>query len=114
MVPDSPPRGNPQSRAGRVERESTPRDLVEGSFEFDRRWFELDRSAVIGQLSSLRRAIANGAREMEMIAAERIFEKSLAQEIRQKAFALKRVARQLKELAVKVTAATGYPTTDKD
>jgi hypothetical protein len=113
MLPDSHPRGNCQSRTGRVERHSAPSDLAEGSSEFERRWFELDRSAVIGQLSALRRAIANGAMQMEMIAAERIFEEPLSEEIRQKTFALKRFARQLKELEVKVTSASGYPKPNK-
>ena len=105
---------NSQSRVGRVERKPVPIDLAEVSQEFERKWFELDRSDVIGQLSALRRALANGARQMEMIAAERMFHKGLSDEILEKAQALKRIARQLKELAVKVTSATGYPKAEED
>ena len=100
---------NPQSRPSRIERRVVPPDLVDHTSEFERRWFELDRSAVIGQLSSLRRAISNGAKQLEMIAAERIFEKPLSEEVRLTTVTLKRIGRQLKELAVKVKSATGYP-----
>jgi hypothetical protein len=40
--------------------------------------FEIDRSNLILQLRSLRRAIDEGAEEMEMVAIERVFSKSLS------------------------------------
>ena len=50
---------------------------------FDPLWdqheiFEIDRSNVILQLRSLRHAIDEGAEEMEMVAIERVFSKSLS------------------------------------
>jgi hypothetical protein len=40
--------------------------------------FEIDRSNMVLQLRSLRRAIEEGAEEMEMVAVERVFSKSLS------------------------------------
>jgi len=106
---------NSQSRAGRVERRrSAPIDLAESSPEFERKWFELDRGIVIGQVSTLRRSITNGAKQMDMIAAEKIFDQPLSEMILRKAQALQKLARELKELAIKIAAATGYPKVDED
>jgi len=105
---------NSQSRAGRVERKPVPIDLTEASQEFERKWFELDRGVVIGQVSALRRSITNGAKQLDMIAAEKIFDQPLSEMILRKAIALQKLARELKQLAIKIAAATGYPKVDRD
>ena len=111
--PSQTPR-NSQSRVGRAARRTTSIDLREPSPEFERKWFELDRGIVIGQVSALRRSITVGAKQMEMIAAERVFDQPLSEMILRKARAMQRVARDLKDLAIKVAAATGYPKVDED
>ena len=60
--------------------------------------FEIDRSTVVFQLRSLRRAIDEGAQEMEMVAAERVFSRSLSQTLIRKARKLHLVARDLNGL----------------
>src|ERR1700723_3579273 len=54
--------------------------------------FEIDRSNVVAQLRVIRRAINEGAEEMEMVAIERVFVDSISQE-------LTRTARKLYQLA---------------
>ena len=54
--------------------------------------FEIDRSNLIAQLRIVRRAINEGAEEMEMVAIERVFVNSVSQE-------LTRTARKLYQLA---------------
>ena len=54
--------------------------------------FEIDRSNMVAQLRIIRRAINDSAEEMEMVAIERVFAKSVSQ-------ALTRTARKLYQLA---------------
>jgi hypothetical protein len=54
--------------------------------------FEIDRSNLIAQLRIVRRAINEGAEEMEMVAIERVFVNSVSQ-------ALTRTARKLYQFA---------------
>jgi hypothetical protein len=54
--------------------------------------FEIDRSHVVAQLRIIRRAIDEGAEEMEMVAIEKVFVNSVSQ-------ALTRTARKLYQLA---------------
>jgi deoxyribose-phosphate aldolase len=54
--------------------------------------FEIDRSHVVAQLRIIRRAINEGAEEMEMVAIEKVFVNSVSQ-------ALTRTARKLYQLA---------------
>lgn len=54
--------------------------------------FEIDRSHVVAQLRIIRRAINEGAEEMEMVAVEKVFVNSVSQ-------ALTRTARKLYQLA---------------
>jgi hypothetical protein len=60
--------------------------------------FEIDRSTVVVQLRSLRRAIDEGAEEMEMVAAENVFSKSLSRTLVGSARKLHLVARDLNRL----------------
>ena len=57
--------------------------------------FEIDRSNLVAQLRIVRRAINEGAEEMEMVAIERVFVNSVSQ-------ALTRTARKMYQLAEEV------------
>lgn len=60
--------------------------------------FEIDRSAMVLQLRTLRNAIDEGAEEMEMVAAESVFRKSLSRTLTRSARKLHLVARDLNRL----------------
>src|SRR6266481_1407018 len=75
--------------------------IVRGTF--DSRWdqheiFEIDRSNLILQLRSIRRAINVSAEEMEMVAIERVFVKSVSQALTRTARKLYRVSEDLNAL----------------
>ncbi len=75
--------------------------IVRGTF--DSRWdkheiFEIDRSNLILQLRSIRRAINESAEEMEMVAIERVFVKSVSQALTRTARKLYRVSEDLNGL----------------
>ncbi len=75
--------------------------IVRGTF--DSRWdqheiFEIDRSNLILQLRSIRRAINESAEEMEMVAIERVFIKSVSQALARTARKLYRVSEDLNGL----------------
>jgi hypothetical protein len=70
---------------------------------FDPLWdpreiFEIDRSNVVLQLRTLRRAIDEGAQDMEMVAAERVFTKSLSRTLTRRARKLHLIAKDLNGL----------------
>jgi hypothetical protein len=67
--------------------------------------FELDRSNIILQLHSLRRAIDQGAEEMEMVAIERVFGKSLSRTLTRGGRKLRVAARDLNRILRLVEAA---------
>jgi len=75
---------NSQSRVGRSKK-NRPIDLAEVSQEFERKWFELDRSDVIGQTERFATRARQRREADEMIAAERMFHKGLSDEILEKA-----------------------------
>jgi hypothetical protein len=60
--------------------------------------FEIDRSDLILQLHTIRRAINESAEEMEMVAIERVFVKSVSQALTLTARKLYRVAEELNAL----------------
>jgi len=60
--------------------------------------FEIDRSNLILQLRTIRRAINESAEEMEMVAIERVFVNSVSQAITRVARKLYRVAEDLNGL----------------
>ena len=45
--------------------------------KLERQWFEFDRSAVLSLIDSTQTAVNGNAKELEMVAAEGVFEKSL-------------------------------------
>jgi hypothetical protein len=83
--------------------------LAEGLPKLERRWFELDRTLVVDQLLALRTTLTNGATQMDMVAAERMFEEPLTKAILCEAKALQQLARKLGKLADRVAFAPGYP-----
>jgi hypothetical protein len=60
--------------------------------------FEIDRSTVVFQLRSLRSAIDHGAEEMEMVAAEKVFVKSVSRALTHRARTLRLAAKDLNRL----------------
>jgi len=79
------------------------RQVVVPPKSFDPLWspreiFEIDRSNVVLQLRTLRHAIDEGAQEMEMVAAERVFAKSLSRTLMRRARKLRVVAKDLNSL----------------
>jgi hypothetical protein len=60
--------------------------------------FQIDRCNMVLQLRSLRRAIDQGAEEMEMVAAEKVFVRSVSRAITRRARRLRLVAKNLNRL----------------
>jgi hypothetical protein len=60
--------------------------------------FEIDRSNLVLQLRTIRRAINESAEEMEMVAIERVFVKSVSQALARTARKLYRVSADLSAL----------------
>jgi hypothetical protein len=60
--------------------------------------FDIDRSDVVIQLRTLRRAIEEGALDMEMVAAERVFGKSLSRTLVRRARRLHLIAKDMNGL----------------
>ena len=74
--------------------------------------FEIDRSTVTRQIRNLRHAVGEGATEMEMVAAERIFAKALSRAITLRARKLHLISRDLDNL-LRVIARAHLPKTAK-
>ena len=70
-------------------------NLLEGD---DTEIFEIDRSNLVLQLRTIRRAINESAEEMEMVAIERVFVKSVSQAIARAARKMHRVSADLSAL----------------
>jgi hypothetical protein len=81
--------------------------------KLERRWFEFDRDAVLRQIDSTQAAVEGGAKELEMVAAEEIFAKSLSEMLLRTACALNTAARGLRALRGPIARASGYPQADK-
>jgi hypothetical protein len=61
-------------------------------------YFEIDRSTVARELQSLESTIEEGAKQIEMVAAERVFDQSLSRALAKRARKLHLVARDLNRL----------------
>ena len=88
-------------------------DASEISPELERRWFEFDRNAVLRQIELAQGAIGENANELEMVAVEGVFEKSLADELSRTSRSLCAIAQELSALHGLVARASGYPKADK-
>jgi hypothetical protein len=73
-------------------------------------YFEIDRSTVVSELRNLKSAIEEGAKQIEMVAAERVFDQSLSRELVRRARKLQLVARDLNGL-LKLVARAHMPKT---
>lgn len=104
----APKKSKPRScHAGRIAAETFTKgdrgfsQPLNGTLEY----FELDRSTVLAQLQYLQRTIDEGAREMEMVAAEGVFDKSLSRLLEGRARSLHRTAKDLNSLLRSVARA---------
>jgi deoxyribose-phosphate aldolase len=80
--------------------------------EYTSTHFEIDRSTVTLQLRNLRRAVDEGAMEMDMVAAERVFGKSLSDALIRSARRLHSIATDLDSL-LRLVARAHLPKTPK-
>jgi hypothetical protein len=101
--------GNSRCRLDHSERTVTEKRGTKIPGDLDRKCFEFDREIVAGILDTLQGAINAGAAQMEMVADERMFDKSLSGTFSRTAQHLNRMARKLEKLLDDVTNATGYP-----
>ena len=79
-------------------RPKTPNHLLNLLEADDTEIFEIDRSNLVLQLRTIRRAINESAEEMEMVAIERVFVKSVSQALARTARKLYRVSADLSAL----------------
>src|ERR1700675_155949 len=79
----------------RIIPQKTVNELLKGDHA---RIFEIDRSNLVLQLRTIRRAINESAEEMEMVAIERVFVKPVSQALTRTARKLYRVAEDLSDL----------------
>jgi hypothetical protein len=82
---------------------------TENSDDLERKYFDFDRKIVALALSTLRGAVNQGATQMEMVADERMFEKSLSGTFSRAAHHLDQMECTLRKLLDDVASATGYP-----
>lgn len=82
---------------------------TENSDDLERKYFDFDRKIVALALNTLRVAVNRGATQMEMVAEERMFEKSLSGTFSRAAHHLDQMERTLGKLLDDVASATGYP-----
>src|ERR1700733_3127571 len=88
--------GSPVLRAGSSVRTGSRNRRLEISPALERKWFEFDRNAVTGVLNKLQGAIHHGATQLEMIAAEQMFDSMLSKAFSQTARRLDRLLLKLK------------------
>jgi hypothetical protein len=100
---------NPRSRPGHAERTAFKKRVGKSFGDLDGKYFDFDRKLVARVLDTLRGAMDEGAAQMEMVADERMFEKSLSGTFSRTALHLDRMARRLGKLLDDVGSATGYP-----
>ena len=74
--------------------------------------FEIDRTTVTLQLRNLRRAVDEGAMEMDMVAAERVFDKALSHALIRSARKLHSIVTELDAL-LRLVARAHLPKTPK-
>jgi hypothetical protein len=101
--------GDSQLRPGSAERAGSRNRPLEISAELERKWFEFDRNVVTGVLNNLQRSIHQGATQMEMIAAEQMFDTLLSKTLSRTARRLERVTLNLERLTREVNDTIGYP-----
>jgi hypothetical protein len=66
--------------------------------DWDLQAFRFDRSVVVSQLYGLSRALSAGATEIELVAAERVFDRAFSSRLVRTARSLQRFAKQLNSM----------------
>ena len=79
----------------------------------ERNRFECDRDDVLRQIDDLRGAITSGARELEMVAAEGVFEASLAEDLLRTARSLRATAKQVGNLRNEASGISDSPRSER-
>ena len=74
------------------------RGAVNSPPDFALECFHIDRAEVAARLYRLSKALSAGAAELEMVAAERVFDKRFSAQLVRKARDLKRLAKQLNRM----------------
>jgi hypothetical protein len=74
------------------------RRSAESAPDFALQCFDIDKAEVSARLYKLSHSLAAGAKEMEMIAAERVFDKSFSAKLANKAQVLRRLAQHLNRM----------------
>jgi hypothetical protein len=75
----------------------------------ERHFFEYDRKTVLSQMDSITRESRDSAEQLEMIAAERIFDQSTSGEFTRVATTFSGLLRELSAVRVLVSRARSYP-----
>ena len=100
---------NAQLSTARAEKRSRSATSPDIRPEIEHSWFEFDRIAVLRQLDELNGAIDANAKELGMVAAEGVFDKSLSVELLRASRSLQTIAKDIGALRGQVTRANGYP-----
>ena len=90
-VKRSPKRAEKEVRAPAPRKPPLVRETADRALQY----FRLDRSVVVGQLNSLSRVLSAEALQIEMVAAERVFNESFSSRLAQMALSLQRFAKEL-------------------
>ena len=109
MARRSPAPSNSHQRVIHSERALTESRRTKLSGDLERKYFEFDRNIVAGVLGLLQSAVNTGAAQMEMVADERMFDKSLSGTFSRAALHLNQMGQKLGVLLGEVSGATGYP-----
>jgi hypothetical protein len=75
-------------------------------------FLKIDRSVLVGQLKALKQNLRSALTEIEMVAAETVFDKRLSAQLKRRARALNRTAERLDALG-KVLARAKFPKPNK-
>jgi hypothetical protein len=88
-------------------------ESLEPNRDLERRCFEYDRGAVLGQIDSLYRAIDQNSEELAMVAEEGVFKKIVSDKLSRTARLLRAVSLELDGLRGQVAKTSTYPRSDK-
>jgi hypothetical protein len=78
--------------------------------DLERRCFEYDRGAVLGQIDSLHQAIDQNSEELALVAEEGVFKKAVSDKLSRTARLLRAVSQELDGLRGQVSKTSNYPT----
>ena len=101
--------GGSQFRLVRSERSGSEIYLTKTPGDFERKRLPILDELVVGVINALRDAIDEGAKQMSMLADERVFDDSTSRTCSRTAQRLNRMVTQLQKLLAEVGGATGYP-----